>query len=456
MSAVVTRAPPTVTTPLATVTGSVVPSTVVSVWPFCSWLAVMRPGTTWKVSSLLRMARLPVSRRRCTTPAGSAAKASFTGANTVNGPVPLSVPVSSAACSAVTSVDSCGVAAAVCVIVCAGAAGSSTLSITWITPFLATMSAVTTCAVLRGPVTLTRPPARPTVRLVPVSSVGSCCPLVSCVERAREPITCSCRTGASAAAVVGAPPGMAAKAALVGANTVRFPPRRAPARLAVVTALTSELKPRMMALSTISRLPSITPSIRCTTPLEALMSAVVTRAPPTVTTPPATVTGSVVPSTVVNVWPFCSWPAVMRPGTTWNVSTFVRIARFPDSSRRCSTSAGRALKAGLIGAKTVNGPGPLSVAVSSAACRADTSVDSCGVAAAVWTIVWPVGATGASLSSPQAARVVVSAARESATAARRDKSFNDWSMVIIDGGWSSRAGESGHDHQEDTPAAAYD
>ena len=50
--------------------------------------------------------------------------------------------------------------------------------------------------------------------------------------------------------------------------------------------------------------------------MEALTSAVVTRAPLTVTTPLATVTGSVVPSTVVSVWPFCSWAAVIRPGTT--------------------------------------------------------------------------------------------------------------------------------------------
>jgi hypothetical protein len=189
------------------------------------------------------------------------------------------------------------------------------VSTTWITPFFATMSAAVTAALLRGPVTRT-PLVRLTVRLVPVSSVGSCCPSVSWVESARLPTTCSCSTGVSPAGVVGAPPGMAAKAALVGANTVSDPPRSAEVSPAVVTALTSALNPRTTAWSTMSRLPSSTPSMRCTTPLEALTSAVVTRAPPTVTTPLATVTGSVVPSTVVSTWPFCSWAAVIRPGTT--------------------------------------------------------------------------------------------------------------------------------------------
>ena len=52
-----------------------------------------------------------------------------------------------------------------------------------------------------------------------------------------------------------------------------------------------------------------------------------------------------------------------------------------------NASAGILAKASLVGAKTVNGPLPLSVSTKPAACTAATRVDKSGVAIAASTIV---------------------------------------------------------------------
>jgi hypothetical protein len=46
------------------------------------------------------------------------------------------------------------------------------------------------------------------------------------------------------------------------------------------------------------------------------------------------------------------------PGTTWYVRTVVSMALFSGFSSVSTVPAGRASNAALVGAKTVNGPGP--------------------------------------------------------------------------------------------------
>ncbi len=90
-------------------------------------------------------------------PAGSAANASSVGAKTVNGPGPCSVSTNPAAVAALRRVPNEPAALAVATMSPAGAVvadgtglawaagGSSTWSMTWMTPFAAWTSGVTTC-----------------------------------------------------------------------------------------------------------------------------------------------------------------------------------------------------------------------------------------------------------------------------------------------------------------------
>ena len=100
-------------------------------------------------------------------PSGSAAKASSVGAKTVSGPSPASASTRPAACTAVTRVVKRPSATAMSTIVpgcsaagssagasvgsaavSSGAGGSKTASMTWMVPFDASMSAITTWASL--------------------------------------------------------------------------------------------------------------------------------------------------------------------------------------------------------------------------------------------------------------------------------------------------------------------
>ena len=62
------------------------------------------PGTTWYVRIFTSVALFSGFNSVSTVPAGSFAKASLVGANTVNGPLPLSVSTSPPALIATTSV----------------------------------------------------------------------------------------------------------------------------------------------------------------------------------------------------------------------------------------------------------------------------------------------------------------------------------------------------------------
>merc|ERR1719265_2265755 len=87
-------------------------------------------------------------RSESSVPFGNLAKASFVGANTVNGPVPESVSTRPPAFTAVTSVDKSAVAAASSTMFCSMEGGISTVSMMCTTPFDAPTSAVTTFASL--------------------------------------------------------------------------------------------------------------------------------------------------------------------------------------------------------------------------------------------------------------------------------------------------------------------
>src|SRR6185437_10057776 len=64
----------------------------------------------------------------------------------------------------------------------------------------------------------------------------------------------------------------------------------------------------------------------------------------------------------------------MLPATTWYVRILVSVALFSGLSRLSTVPAGSAANASLVGANTVNGPGPSSVSTRPAAFTAATSV----------------------------------------------------------------------------------
>ena len=93
------------------------------------------PGPDWPAAASLVM----------DSSASAAEKASLVGANTVNGPGPDSAPARSAATTASTSTENTGFDCAICTTL-STPGGTSTLSITWITPLLAATSALVTLA----------------------------------------------------------------------------------------------------------------------------------------------------------------------------------------------------------------------------------------------------------------------------------------------------------------------
>merc|ERR1719433_337685 len=76
------------------------------------------PGTTWRRSTAVSASLS--AKRASKVSLGISAKASFVGANTVNGPSPESVSTRSAACTAANKVDNWGVAIASSAIVWVG------------------------------------------------------------------------------------------------------------------------------------------------------------------------------------------------------------------------------------------------------------------------------------------------------------------------------------------------
>ena len=199
----------------------------------------------------------------------------------------------------------------------------------------------------------------------------------------------------------------AAKAALVGAKTVKGPtPLSVPPRLAAVTAATSVLNSGASAAAVCTMFLSagkITLSMTCTTPLLACTSVArifEMRLRPSVMlkTPPAGVS--------ILKMLFCKEVIFLPIGmpafstlapSTWYVRTVVNSAlSLSKASFVTPNSPSSAAKASLLGAKTVNGPAPDKVVAKSAATTASTKMLSEGVAFANSTM-FGVGA-GAALT----------------------------------------------------------
>mmetsp|Transcript_90323 Transcript_90323/g.206600 ORF Transcript_90323/g.206600 Transcript_90323/m.206600 type:complete len:213 (+) Transcript_90323:647-1285(+) len=117
-----------------------------------------------------------------------------------------------------------------------------------------------------------------------------------------------------------------------------------------------------------------TVSMECTTPLPLCMSALATATPFTVKPLPVFTRFKSEPSTEAGV-DVSAALSITLPGTTWYFSRAAKASLsalnsskvFPVSPRYCA-------KAGLVGAKTVNGPAPIRVVTKSAAIRASTKL----------------------------------------------------------------------------------
>merc|ERR1719237_1035496 len=197
--------------------------------------------------------------------------------------------------------------------------------------------------------------------------------------------------------------GSFAKAALVGANTVKGPLAcRAVTSLPAVRAVTSverllvpAASSTMLLLAAFAILAGTnTVSMMCTTPLVAPTSAVVTLALPLMCTPfQPFVTNNCWPSSVLTCCEALrSLLYTAAPATTWYSSTASNCLMFSGSNRLCNVALGSLAKASLVGANTVNGPSPSRAVTSLPAVRAVTSVERSLVLAASSTMLFDADA----------------------------------------------------------------
>merc|ERR1712226_819392 len=151
ISAFVTLALLIITPPEPMNTSTSAPSTVLIIsWSLRS-LEWTEPEATWYVRTAWSSLMFLGSNRWSRTSLGSLANASLVGANTVKGPGPERVSTNCPAFKAATRVERSGVATAISTIVWSAATylgGSSTVSMMWITPLLASISAFVTLALL--------------------------------------------------------------------------------------------------------------------------------------------------------------------------------------------------------------------------------------------------------------------------------------------------------------------
>merc|ERR1719237_177 len=193
--------------------------------------------------------------------------------------------------------------------------------------------------------------------------------------------------------------GSFAKAALVGANTVKGPLAcRAVTSLPAVRAVTSVERLLVLAASwTMLLLAAFailagtnTVSMMCTTPLVAATSAVVTLALPLMCTPRQLfVTSNCSPiSVLTRCEALRSLLNTAAPATTWYSSTSSNSLMFFGSNRLFNIDLGSLEKAALVGANTVNGPLPSKAVTSLPAVRAATSVERSLVPEASSTILF--------------------------------------------------------------------
>ena len=201
-----------------------------------------------------------------TVPSGRLANASSVGAKTVNGPSPCNVSTRPAASSAATNVVNLpSLTASSTMSGCATGSGSvvssiavsgcgiSTVSITWMTPLDASMSAISTVA---SPIE-TVPPSTEIARLSPctVSAESS---VTTCSELTAPATTwysrMSVNAGMSPSSDSTVPSGSFANASSVGAKTVNGPsPCNVPTRPAASRAATNVPNlPSPTAMSTMS------------------------------------------------------------------------------------------------------------------------------------------------------------------------------------------------------------
>merc|ERR1711907_509201 len=137
-----------------------------------------------------------------------------------------------------------------------------------------------------------------------------------------------------------------------------------------------------------------TPSMMCTTPLLATLSALMTflrslesKLGPTCTFPPHSCTCKSLPSTVVTAWKGFNCVDNTCSGRTWYFKMSTSLALFSGFIRVSSVPAGSALNASFVGAKTVNFPAELRVSAKSPATTADTKVLKYGLRSASCTIL---------------------------------------------------------------------
>src|SRR5271157_2795576 len=112
------------------------------------------------------------------------------------------------------------------------------------------------------------------------------------------------------------------------------------------------------------------------TPLVQSMSVFTTLALLMVTPPSLTATLAVLPSTVLTSCPSSLTTSAARtlPGITWYLRMAISLSLFSGLRRLSTVPSGSLAKASSVGARTVNGPWPLSVSTRSAALTAATRV----------------------------------------------------------------------------------
>ena len=326
------------------------------------------------------------------TAGSNAAKAASVGANTVNVPAKsLNVPAKSAPITAPSKVVWTVLLITTSATVTFG--GKITASNTCTTPFKVGISAITTFALL----IITPPFASIETVISWPKSVVAVCPSDKSEDITSDPKTWynnAFRNLVSTLLVkiFNTAGSNAAKAASVGANTVKLPLRslNVPAKSAAITAPSKVVWTALLITTsaTVTFPGSNTASITCTTPFVASLSGAVTWAVLMNTSIiPLIVTVISWPKTVVAVCPFVSeFEKTSEPKTWYNNA----LVNFPVGSPvKVATSVGSKLaKAKSVGANTVKFPVPDKVAFNPAELINASKVLWFGLSSIIDITVW--------------------------------------------------------------------
>merc|ERR1719171_3275683 len=360
------------------------------------------PDTTWYSRMASSVLIFFGSSNFSSSSLGILAKASLDGAKTVNGPLPSRAVTSLPALRAVTSVERSlsPTASSTMFLVGAGAGGAgggegafgmSTPSMMCTTPLVASLSAAVTCA---SRLTYTWPSRTSTNKPEPSRVLNLFSGLRSLACTAAPDTTWYSRMASSSLMFFGSSNssssalGILANASLVGANTVNGPlPSKAVTSLPAVRAVTSVERSLTLSASWTMFLVGAaarkwcgisTPSMMCTTPLVASLSAEVTRDLRLMYTWPSEVFSTSIsePSRVLKrLSRLRSLACTAAPDTTWYSRMASSVLMFFGSSNFSSSALGILANASLVGANTVNGPLPSRAVTSLPALRAVTSVE---------------------------------------------------------------------------------